>query len=80
MNVQRKKVLVLNKSWQPVRIVTLERAITLLFSQYKNNEPKAKIVDGTSYQAYTWNEWSKLLLNEGEEGLHTAHAVFILRK
>ena len=49
---------------------------TRLFSQYKNNEPKAKIVDGTSYQAYTWNEWSKLLLNEGEEGLHTAHAVF----
>lgn len=76
MSIKRRKVLVLNKSWSAIRIVTLERAITLLFSTYKNGEPKAKIVDGVSYTVFSWEDWAKLPVTDDSEGIHTANQIF----
>lgn len=75
MNVKRKKTLVLNKGWSPIRVINLEKAITILFSEYKNGEPKAKIIS-EDYQALTWDEWSKIIPSETEEVIHSAHSQF----
>lgn len=63
----RHKVMVLNRNWVPVSIATLQRAITLLFSEHVNGEPKARIVDASDqFRLYTWDDWSKLRPAEGE--------------
>lgn len=65
--IQNRRVLVLNRSWVAVGIVTMPRAMTLLFSEYKPGEPKAKIIDPEDYQQYTWADWSALRPKEGED-------------
>lgn len=55
-----RKCLVLNKGWSPVGTVTLQRAIIMLFSQYDDGTPKAKIIEPESYQTFTWDDWSKM--------------------
>lgn len=58
--LQSRKCLVLNKNWTPVGTITLEKAITMLFKEESDGAPKAKIIDPSSYQAFTWDDWSKL--------------------
>jgi 5-methylcytosine-specific restriction endonuclease McrA len=53
-------VLVLNKHWTPIGTVTLQRAITMLWSEYSDGTPKAKIIEPESFQQMTWDDWSKL--------------------
>lgn len=48
-----RKVLVLNKSWIPIDIVILEKALIKVFSD------KAKIID-SKFNSYFWQEWVKL--------------------
>lgn len=55
-----KKCLVLNKNWTPVGTVTLQRAIIMLFSEYDDGMPKARIIEPETYQTFTWSDWSKL--------------------
>lgn len=75
--LQHKKVLVLNKSWRPVTILTLEKALNKLFSEYKNGEPKAIIIDcANGFQTVTWEDWSKIKPSEDEEKLRSVNAVF----
>lgn len=72
-----RKVLVLNKSWSPVGIVTVQRAITLLWGMYANGQPKAFVVDTESFATMTWNDWGKLKPeNEDEPFIRSAHDVF----
>jgi len=40
-----RKVLVLNKSWRAIGIITLEKAMAKIFSTYDDGTPKAKIID-----------------------------------
>lgn len=72
----QREVLVLNKGWTAVRIVSLERAITMLFGTYKDGTPKAKIIDPQNFQQLTWADWSKIKPEDGEEKLTTAKADF----
>jgi 5-methylcytosine-specific restriction endonuclease McrA len=73
----QRKVLVGNKGWSPIAIVTVERAICLVCSTYNDGEPKAKIVDPTGeFRLYTWEDWSKLIPNEGEACIRSAKASF----
>jgi 5-methylcytosine-specific restriction endonuclease McrA len=77
MNVlANREVLVLNKGWVAVGIVTLERAITMLFSSYKDGTPKAKIIDPHDFQQFSWEDWSEFKLKEGETGIRTASQDF----
>lgn len=53
-------VLVLNKGWNPVGTVPVHRAVTMLWSEYADGTPKAKIIEYPSYQQLTWSDWAKL--------------------
>lgn len=71
----KNRCLVLNKSWSPIGIISLQRAITLLCSYDEKDNPKAKIIDGGSgsYQLFSWNEWSKLIPSENELFIQSSH-------
>jgi 5-methylcytosine-specific restriction endonuclease McrA len=73
----RRKVLVLNKSWSPVAVINLERAMGLITSTYKNDEPKAKILDPTQdFQLFTWDDWADLIPRDGEEVISSVKRSF----
>lgn len=55
-----RKVLVLNKNWTPVGTITLQDAITKVFSTYDDGTPKARIIEPETFQLFTWEDWSKL--------------------
>ena len=75
--VLQKKVLVLNKSWVAVGSVSLKRAITLVFSTYKDGESKARIVDPVhDFQLFTWEDWSKFIPTDGEDSISSSNLVF----
>ena len=52
--------LVLNRNWQPVGMATVARSLTLVVSE------RARIVDPTNFQQYTWSDWSKLIPTDDE--------------
>ena len=71
------KVLLLNRSWIPIAVISLQRALTVLFSAYKNNEPKAYIIDvNENYAKYTWEDWAKLIPNCEEATIRSARQSF----
>lgn len=75
MSAQR-KVLVLNKSWVAIGVITLERALTKLSKTYSDGTPKARIIDCVhDFQSFTWNDWTQLRPAEGEDGLRSVNAV-----
>ena len=61
MKILDKPVLVLNKSWMPIRIVTVKRACTLVFAD------KASIICPDDYSVHHWKDWLDLSLSEEEE-------------
>jgi 5-methylcytosine-specific restriction endonuclease McrA len=69
LTFEERKVLVLNKSWAPMRTETLEKALT------KVCKGVARIINPEDYQAMTWEDWSKLK-PLGDEGIRTANMVF----
>lgn len=79
MLVTSRKVLVLNRNWSAVGLVTLPRAITLLFATYEDGEPKAKIITPPpkgSYEVWSWNDWSGLRPETGEDGLVSCSQIY----
>ena len=52
--------LVLNCLWQPIQVATVARALVLLWNE------SARVVDPADYQTYTWDDWAKLQLREGD--------------
>lgn len=73
----QRKVLVGNKGWSPIAIVTVERAMCLVCSSYSDGEPKAKIMDPTEeFRLYTWEDWAKLIPSDGEACIRSAKASF----
>ena len=73
-----RKVLVLNRGWNPLAVVNLGRAICLVISTIKGtDEPKARIIDPTQdFKSFTWDDWSRLKANEGETLIHSASSSF----
>lgn len=71
-----RRCLVLNKGWTPVGTIELQRAIIMLFSQYANGEPKARIIDPQSYQTFTWDDWAKLKPLMTDDAIHAANISF----
>jgi len=68
---------VLNRSWKPVTILTLEKALTKLFSSYNDGEPKAIIVDcANGFQTISWSDWSKMIPSDGESVMRSVSATF----
>lgn len=72
-----KKVLVLNKSWKAIAIITLDKALNKVFSTYSDGTPKARIIDAVNdFRMCTWEDWSQMKLADGEQGLRTVNAIF----
>ncbi len=63
MNSLQKPVLVLNKSWQPVHVATVARALVLVWKD------AARIVDASDYQTFSWDDWSKLRPRQGDPSM-----------
>ncbi len=54
--VSQKRVLVLNKSWQPIRVWTVKKAVKKVFDE------RARIIDPTrDFALYNWEDWSAIL-------------------
>ena len=53
MSTLNKPIMVLNKSWMPIRIVPAYRAITLIFAG------KASAIDVKDWSVYNWEKWSE---------------------
>lgn len=73
--VSKKKILVINRNYQPVTTITLRRAIKMLCKE------DAVIVlppgdDTKVWQELTWEDWSSLKPAEGESVIKSARAVF----
>jgi hypothetical protein len=47
--------LVLNRNWQPVGVASVARSLTLVAAE------RARIVDPTDFQQYTWADWARLI-------------------
>lgn len=60
MKTLERPVLVLNRSWQPVHVATVARALTLLWNE------SARVVDPETYQQLDWADWAQLTPAEGE--------------
>lgn len=71
-----RRCLVLNKSWTPIGTMSLEDAICKIFSTYSNGEPKARIIEPDSYAAMTWEDWSKLRPEEGDDAIKGVEMLF----
>lgn len=67
LTFERRKCLVLNKNWAPIETKSLRDALTTVFSCYKDGQPKASIIDPSTYETFTWEDWSKLRPAEGED-------------
>lgn len=73
------KVLVLNKNWTAIGVTTVQRSIGLLYSEYSDGEPKAHIITPPpkgSYEVWTWKDWSKLIPEEGENGIISSKKIY----
>src|SRR5581483_11308045 len=71
MKVLNNKVLVLNKYWNPVRIITVKKALLMIFST-----KEAKIIEPNQSIDYSWEEWSKLEIKEDEEVIRSSKNQF----
>jgi 5-methylcytosine-specific restriction endonuclease McrA len=79
MKASSAKVLVLNRNWCAVGVIGLPKAMGLLFSEYEDGEPRARIITpppSGSYEVWSWSDWSDLRPKEGERGLVSASRVY----
>ena len=53
--VLQRPTLVLNRSWQPVNVATVARALVMVWSD------TAHVVDPADFQLYDWSDWSKIV-------------------
>jgi 5-methylcytosine-specific restriction endonuclease McrA len=72
MDIFKKPILVLNKIWIPIRVITSMRAFKLLFAG------KAFVVNPVDYSIYSWEEWVKVPAKEGDVTISTTRADIIL--
>lgn len=63
--VLQRPTLVLNRSWQPVNVATVARALVMVWSE------TARVVDPADYQLYDWNDWSSLDPKDGQSYVQT---------
>ena len=75
--LSQRKVLVLNKSWRPIGIISLEKAMVKILSSNDDGSPKAKIIDAkNNFMLFSWDEWAQQKPVEGELKIRTVTAVF----
>lgn len=60
-----KPVLVLNKVWIPIRVISAKRCLKLVFAD------KASIVNPDDYSVYNWEDWQKMDSSNDEVSIKT---------
>lgn len=76
LTLEHRRVLVLNKLWAAIGVCSLQRAIGLLFSEYHNGEPKARVIDTVmDFQTFSWSDWAELRPKDGEQCIHAAQGM-----
>lgn len=79
MAVASRKVLVLNRNWCAVGVVGLPKAVSLLFAQYEDGEPRARVITPPpkgSYEVWDWADWSRTRPLAGEDALVSASSIY----
>lgn len=61
-------VLVLNKSWLPIRVKKVKSALNLIF------RGRACVVDAITYEVYDCEQWINKEVKEGDKFLRAAHS------
>ena len=67
MSSLKRPVLVLNKLWIPIRVITVKRALKLLFAD------RASAILAKDYSVYNWADWSSMDAKDSEPGIQTAN-------
>jgi 5-methylcytosine-specific restriction endonuclease McrA len=67
-DILSRPTLVLNRSWQPIHVTTVVRALVMLWNE------SAKVVDPDEYRLYSWADWVALPAVEGRPCIRTARA------
>ena len=57
----QRPTLVLNRSWQPINVASVARALILLWND------SAQVVDPIDYQLFDWSDWSRLVPDQDEQ-------------
>jgi 5-methylcytosine-specific restriction endonuclease McrA len=65
-NVLDLPTLVLNRSWQPIHVTTVVRALVMLWNE------TAKAVEPDEYRLYDWADWSELEPADGRPCVRSA--------
>jgi 5-methylcytosine-specific restriction endonuclease McrA len=75
--LSHRKVLVLNKSWRAIGIITLEKAMAKILAINEDGSPKVKIIDATNnFILYSWQEWSLQIPDDQELKIRTVNSCF----
>ena len=65
-NVLMSQTLVLNRSWLPIHVTTVVRALVMLWNG------SARVVDPEDFRVYTWEQWIELPARAGMPRIRTA--------
>lgn len=79
MQATERKVLVLNRNWCALGVVDMPGAIGLLYTNYEDGEPRARVVTPPpkgNYEVWDWGDWSSIRPEEGEQGLVSASVIY----
>jgi len=68
MKTLDRPVLVLNKSWMPIRVITVKRACTLIFAD------KASVILPDDYSVYNWEKWCNIDVSDDKEGIQLCYS------
>lgn len=67
-DILARPTLVLNRSWQPIHVTTVVRALVMLWNE------SAQVVDPKAYRLLAWADWIQLPTIEGEPCIRTTRA------
>ena len=56
----QRPTLVLNRSWQPIRVSTVARSLILVWNDH------ARVIDPHDFSTYDWADWSRMAPKDGE--------------
>ena len=64
-DILTRPTLVLNRSWQPIHVTTVVRALVMLWNE------SARVVDPEEFRLYEWEEWMTLTPPQGDLYIRT---------
>lgn len=66
-----------------INVISLKKAIILLFKSHNNGEPKAHVVETSEldkYSTYTWDDWAKIQPEDNESFITASNGIIKVPK